>query len=257
MASTQLSCYELETAPGQATRDTLILEHLPLVRWIANRIHDRLPPEFSLDDLVSTGILGLIAAIESFDPNQNVKLGTYASFRIRGAIMDSIRGMDGIAPHHRKTLKQIQAALNILEQRLQRQPDEEEVATELGMSTDEYQAALLQTRGVTIGSLDNAPADAENVTFMSLLADREENGPAWSLERAELRRVVAEGISRLPVMERQVLGLYYQEGLSLREVGEVMKLHYSRISQLKTQAILRLRVLIEKKWPTTRGDIAL
>jgi len=257
MASTQVSCYNLETAPSQATRDTLILEHLPLVRWIAHRIHDRLPPEFSLDDLVSTGILGLISAIESFDPGQNVKLGTFASFRIRGAIMDSIRGMDGIAPHHRKTLKQIQSALNRLEQRLQRHPEEEEVATELGMSTEEYQMALLQTRGVTIGSLDNAPTDAENVTFLSLIADRAENGPAWTLERAELKRVVAEGIPRLPTMERQVLGLYYQEGLSLREVGEVMKLHYSRISQLKTQAILRLRTLIENKCPTPRGDIAL
>ncbi|MBN9663364.1 MAG: FliA/WhiG family RNA polymerase sigma factor [Acidobacteria bacterium] len=255
MASSQFAAYESEVASATSSRETLILEHLPLVRWIAHRIHERLPREFALDDLISTGILGLIAAIDSYDPIHNVKLSTFASYRIRGAIMDSIRGIDGIAPHHRKVVKQVQAAIAKLEQKLQRPPSEDEIAAELGMELEEYQQTLVQTRGVSIGSLDAAPVNTDKMTFLCFFADREDQEPGRILERAELKKVIAEGIARMPVAERQVLALYYQEGLNLKEIATIMNLHYSRISQLKTQAILRLKTLMDKKWPTPRGDI--
>src|SRR5258708_14746024 len=120
--------------------EALILEHLPQVRWIATRIHEKLPGNTCLEDLISIGIIGLINAIDNFEPKFNVKLKTYAEYKIRGAILDSLRGMDGIAPHKRKKLKQVQAAMEALEQRLQRSPLEEEIAPELGIAHKEYQA---------------------------------------------------------------------------------------------------------------------
>src|SRR5579875_3111239 len=118
----------------QEQRDQLILEHLPQVNWIASRIHDRLPASIELDDLISAGILGLLAAVDNFDPSQNASLKTYAEYKIRGAILDSIRGLDGIPTHKRKRVKQVQAAIFSAEQKLQRTPTEEEIAAELGIS---------------------------------------------------------------------------------------------------------------------------
>jgi RNA polymerase sigma factor for flagellar operon FliA len=254
MATSRAVVYQEEVRAGESSRDELIVANLPLVRWIAFRIHDRLPKEFALDDLVSVGVLGLIAAIDSYDPAQNVKLSTYASYRIRGAIMDSIRGLDGIAPHHRKLVKQLQSAISSLEHRLQRQPDEEEIAAEMGLDRDEYQQVLLQTRGVTVGSLDSSPENSERSPLLNYLPASNDLDPARLFERSELKRTIAEGISKLPKVERQVLGLYYQENLGLKEIAELMHLHYSRISQLKTQAVMRLRALMEKKWPAQGGD---
>src|SRR5580698_7596629 len=139
MASLSSSVYSESPAQGAASREDLIMEHLPQVRWIATRIHEKLTGNTSLEDLISIGIIGLINAIDNFDPTLNVKLRTYAEYRIRGAILDSVRGMDGIAPHKRKRLKQVQSALDTLEQRLQRPPEEEEIAAELGMGLPGYQ----------------------------------------------------------------------------------------------------------------------
>src|SRR3984885_3475829 len=154
MASLSTLSYSTPQAEPSSERERLILEHLPQVRWVATRIHEKLPDSTSLEDLISIGIVGLINAIDSFDPKFNVKLKTYAEHKIRGAILDSLRGMDGVPPHKRKRLKQMQAALETLEQRLQRAPVEEEVAVELGISHKEYQEALLELRGISIGSLD-------------------------------------------------------------------------------------------------------
>src|ERR1700733_3464651 len=154
MASLSTFSYSAPQTEASSERERLILEHLPQVRWVATRIHEKLPDSTSLEDLISIGIVGLINAIDSFDPKFNVKLKTYAEHKIRGAILDSLRGMDGVPPHKRKRLKQMQAALETLEQRLQRAPVEEEVAVELGISHKEYQEALLELRGISIGSLD-------------------------------------------------------------------------------------------------------
>src|SRR5580698_9438836 len=139
MATLSTSAYSEQPENIAATREQLILDHLPQVNWIATRIHEKLPGNTNLEDLISIGIIGLINAIDNFDATLNVKLKTYAEYRIRGAILDGIRGMDGIAPHKRKKLKRVQAALATLEQRLQRAPVEEEIAAELGIGHREYQ----------------------------------------------------------------------------------------------------------------------
>src|SRR5580704_1571965 len=166
MASSGTVAYTANPANAAEQREQLIIEHLPQVRWIASRIHEKLPNNTQLDDLISTGIIGLINAIDSFDAAYNVKLKTFAEHKIRGAILDSIRGMDGIAPHKRKRLKQIQAAMETLEQRLQRAPTEEEIAAELGISHKDYQDALLELRGVSIGSLDATPNEDDSRNLM-------------------------------------------------------------------------------------------
>jgi len=238
---------------GAEAREQLIIEHLPQVRWIATRIHDRLPNNTCLEDLISIGIVGLINAIDSFDPSLNVQLKTYAEYRIRGAILDSIRGLDGIAPHKRGRLKQMQAAIAKLEQSLQRAPEEEEIAAELGMSLADYRDALLDLRAITIGSLDAPIHEGATTTRVQYVADREDNTPSRALERSELERLIQEGVERMPRNERIVLDLYYRRGQNIREIAPVLDLHITRISQLKAQAIVRLREYIERKWPTTKG----
>lgn len=234
-------------------REQLILDHLPQVRLIARRIHERLPGSVSLDDLVSTGIVGLISAIDHFDPMMNVKLKTYAEYKIRGAILDSLRGMDWAPRQQRKRVKQIEATINVLEQRLQRAPSEEEIASELKLSMEEYHEWLIDVRGINLGSLEGSGNEEEGRDLLRFVSDNEENWPSRILERSELERLLAEAIERMPYVERTVLSLYYHEELTLREIAKVVKLHESRVSQLKSQAILRLRSNLEKKWPMQGG----
>jgi RNA polymerase sigma factor for flagellar operon FliA len=238
---------------GAVAREQMILDQLPQVRWIATRIHERLPNNTSLEDLISVGIIGLINAIDGFDPSFNVQLKTYAEHRIRGAILDSIRGLDGIAPHKRKRMKQTQAAIAKLEQVLQRAPEEEEIAAELRISLEEYRESLLELRAVTIGSLDAPMRSGGSATLVQYVADSEEQSPARLLERSELEKLIEEGLNRMPRAERIVLDLYYRQGHNIREIAPVLDLHITRISQLKAQAVLRLREYIERRWPTPKG----
>ncbi|MGI8742879.1 MAG: sigma-70 family RNA polymerase sigma factor [Bryobacteraceae bacterium] len=234
-------------------RERLILEHLPQVRLIARRIHERLPESVSLDDLVSTGTLGLIAAIDRFDPTHNVKLKTYAEYKIRGAILDSLRGLDWAPRQQRKRAKQIEWAISVIEQRLHRTPAEDEIAAELKLSMEEYHEWLVEIRGVNLGSLECASADEDGHDLLKYISDDEENWPSRLLEKSELQRLLAEAIEKMPKTERIVLSLYYHEELTLREIAKIIKLHESRVSQLKSQAILRLRSNLERRWPLQRG----
>jgi len=252
MATPNTLAYSGQAAP-LGEREQLILEHLPQVRWVATRFHERLPDTVCLEDLISVGIIGLINAIDSFDPKFNVKLKTYAEHKIRGAILDSLRGLDGVPPHKRKRLKQMQAAMDRLEQQFQRAPDEEEIAAELGISHKEYQDALLELRAVSIGSLDAATSDGDSRSLLNYVADRDDNSPARLLERSELEKLIHEGLDKMPRTERIVLDLYYRQGLNIREIAPILDLHITRISQIKAQAVLRLRSYIEKRWPTPRG----
>jgi RNA polymerase sigma factor for flagellar operon FliA len=247
-----MASYQASPESSAEERERLILEHLPQVRLIARRIHERLPESVSLEDLISTGILGLISAIDNFDPRLNVKLKTYAEYKIRGAILDSLRGMDWAPRQKRKKAKQIEAAIASAEQKLHRAPDEEEIARELGLSLEEYHDWLLEVRGVNLGRLEQSRRDEEGRDLLKYIADSEEGWPSRVLERAELERLLAEGIEQMPEIERTVLSLYYYEELTLREIAAIVNLHESRISQLKSQAILRLRVWLEKRWPIQR-----
>ena len=236
-------------------RERLILEHLPQVRLIARRIQERLPENISLEDLVSTGVIGLISAIDNFDPSHKVKLKTYAEYKIRGAILDSLRGLDWAPRQKRRQAKQIEAAIAVAEQRLQRTPTEEEIARQLEVSIDEYHEWLVEIRGLNIASLEYAGND-DGKDLLHYLADEGDRGPSSLLERSELERLLAESIEGIPPIERTVLSLYYREELTLREIAQVVNLHESRISQLKSQAILRLRSRLAARWPVSRGMVS-
>jgi RNA polymerase sigma factor for flagellar operon FliA len=232
-------------------REKLIIENLPLVHWIASRLHENLPPSIPLEDLVSTGIVGLIAAIDNFDPRYKVKLGSYAHHRIRGAMLDSIRGLDGISGPNRQRMKKVEAAISKIEQRVQRAASEEEICSELGIPMEEYQGWLVDLQGVKMDTLESGEDNAPGL--LNLLASEGGDTPGQKLERSELERVLTEGIDKLPKRERLVLSLYYKEELTLREIADVMDLHLTRISQLKAQGILRLRAYLERYWPMNSG----
>ena len=159
-------------------REQLILEHLPQVRLIARRIHERLPESVSLDDLISTGIVGLIAAIDNFDENHQVKLKTYAEYKIRGAILDSLRGLDWAPRQQRKKAKQIEAAIAAVEQRVQRMPVEDEVASELQIPLAEYHSWLVDVRGVNLGSLEATSNEEDGRDLLQFVSDTDENWPS-------------------------------------------------------------------------------
>jgi RNA polymerase sigma factor for flagellar operon FliA len=239
---------------AEAERERLILEHLPQVRLIARRIQERLPESISLEDLISTGVIGLIAAIDHFDPTHNVKLKTYAEYKIRGAILDSLRGLDWAPRQKRRRAKQIETAIAAAEQKLKRTPTEDEVAAQLEISLEEYHEWLVEIRGLNIGSLEGAPGE-QGKDLLNYIPDNGENLPSTLLERSELERILAQEIDGIPEMERTVLSLYYKEELTLREIAQVVNLHESRISQLKTQAILRLRTRLAEQWPAARGQV--
>lgn len=233
-------------------REQLILEHMPQVRLIARRIQERLPQHIGLDDLISTGVIGLIAAIDHFDPAQNVKLKTYAEYKIRGAILDSLREMDWVPRQKRRKARQIETAVAAVEQRVQRAPTEEETAAELRVSVQEFREWLVDVRGMNLERLRHAVGD-EGRSIMETLPDSEDKLPSKIVERSELRRLLGEVIGRIPEIERNILRMYYQEGMTLRQIAQIARVHESRISQLKTQAILRLRARMERRWPRARG----
>lgn len=236
-----------------AEREKLIMEHLPQVRIIARRIHERLPASVSIDDLVSNGTIGLISAIDNFDPLQNVKLKTYAEYRIRGAILDGLRGLDWAPRQRRRMSRQIEGAIAAAEQKFGRAPTEDEIAAQLGISTEEYHEWLVDTEGLQMADLEGSIAGEDGVSLLKFAASDDSQLPSRLLERAELERVVAEAIEKMGKTERTVLSLYYFEEMNLREIAQIMDLHQSRISQLKTQAILRLRTVLQKRWPGSSG----
>jgi RNA polymerase sigma factor for flagellar operon FliA len=244
--------YAIPETIDEKERERLILEHLPQVRLIARRIQERLPDNVSLEDLISTGVIGLISAIDNFDPSHNVKLKTYAEYKIRGAILDGLRGLDWAPRQKRRRAKQIESAMASAEQRLQRVPQEEDIAQELKISLDEYHQWLVEIRGLNIGSLEYSVGETGH-DLLQFIPETQEALPSVVVERAELERLLAQSIEDLPPIERTVLSLYYHEELTLREIAEVVRLHESRISQLKSQAILRLRSQLQNQWPASKG----
>ena len=239
-----------EVTPEQ--RERLILDHMPQVKLIARRIHETLPGNVCLDDLISSGVVGLIMAIDHYDPAQAVKLKTYAEYKIRGAILDSLRGMDWASRHRRKKYKEIEAAITAAEKRLNRQPSEEEIAQELKMTLAEYRARLVEVQGLTLGSLEMTVGNESGQELMSIIPSPDEL-PSATVERSELERLIARAVDQLPEPEKLILALYYQEELTLREIGDIVNLRVSRVSELKTTSILRLRAYVSEQWPSARG----
>jgi len=231
-----------EVSAGE--RECLILEHLPQVKLIASRIHNKLPSSVVLDDLISAGVLGLIDAVDHFDRTMNMKLKTYAEHKIRGAILDSLRSLDWAPRNKRRKAKLIEQAIMESERRLQRAPTEEEATITL----EEYRRWLVETRGINLALIEQpGRGDSEGTDVLRFVSDDEEQWPSKLFERAELSRLVAVAIERLPDVERTIVFLYYRKELTLRQVSKVVHLHETRGSQLKSQAVHRMRSSLQAK----------
>lgn len=222
-------------------RQRLLSENLAEVRYIARRIHDRLPSHVSFDDLVHAGILGLIDAVDKFDPTRNVQLKSYARFRIRGAILDSLRQMDWSPRTLRRQARRIEDANRELAFGLGRAPTEAEIAVKLGMPLPEFQQLLGDLRGLDLGSLQGSSDENAGEESVAPVAQRVEEDPFHLTLRAEMRGLLAQAIGELDEKEQQVLGLYYLEELTMKEVGAILDIGESRVSQIHTAALIRLR----------------
>lgn len=245
------------TFDPKADRERLILEHLPQVRLIARRMYDRLPGNVSLEDLISSGTVGLISAIDKYDPSVGVKLRTYAEYKIRGAILDSLRDMDWAPRRQRQRARRLQQAVAVAEQRAQHTPSPAEIARELGISEDECREWMADIHALKVGSIETPSFDDDGREVVRQVAAREEELPSRAIEYSELKKLVAQALERMPVTERTILSLYYNENLTLREISRVLQLHESRISQVKIQALARLRILFERQWPQRGTTVPL
>ncbi len=233
-----------EFGDGSA-RDQLILAYSPLVKYVAGRMGTGLPAHIEEGDLISYGLLGLIGAIERFDLGRNIKFETYAISRIKGSIIDELRALDWVPRSVRSWARQVERTVTELENELRRAPTDEEIAASLDVSVDEFQGILTQISSASIVALDEfwtlSGTGGDKVTLMDTIEDESAPDPARALDIQSVKEMLAEAIRRLPERERIVIGLYYYEGLTLKEIGEVLGVTESRVSQLHTKAILRLK----------------
>ncbi len=227
-----------------AEREQILMEHLPVVRYIARRIHEHLPAQVEMDDLVSAGMVGLADAFNKFDAGKKVQFRSYAQFRIRGAILDSLRTLDWSPRDLRRKGRAIEAAMHTLTGRLGRTPMENEVAVEMDMPLDEYQHLLTDLRGLEIGSLDVAHSEDSSDDEVAYVPSSPEEGPLFQCLKEEMRARLADAITALPERERLVLTLYYYEEMTMKEIGLTLDVVESRVSQIHTYAELHLRSLL-------------
>lgn len=233
-----------ETGDADA-REHLILNYSPLVKYVAGRVSTSLPQTVDTADLVSYGLFGLIDAIEKFDLDRNIKFETYAIARIKGAIIDELRSMDWVPRSVRSRAREIENAYIVLENRLRRAPTDPEIAEEIGVSTGDLRDILSKLSYTSVVSFEElwiGGADREDRgDGASSIPDHNADDPVASFESAEVREILTGAIERLPERERIVIALYYYEGLTLKEIGRVLGVTESRVSQLHTKAVLRLR----------------
>jgi RNA polymerase sigma factor for flagellar operon FliA len=240
-------------------RDRLILTYAPLVKFVAGRLGSGLPAHVEENDLVSYGLLGLIGAIERYDPDRDVKFETYAMARIKGSIIDELRAMDWVPRSVRSRAREIERAIAALEAQLHRAPTDEEIAAKLSITVEELDESLTDISRSSIAALDElwtiSSGSGDQVALIDTIEDTQGPEPQSALDQNELREAIAESISRLPEREKIVVTLYYYEELTLREIGEVLGVTESRVSQLHTKAILRLKARLSgaRARPATRG----
>jgi RNA polymerase sigma factor FliA len=229
----------------ERAREQLLVAYSPLVKYVAGRVSSGLPSHVEEADLISYGLLGLISAIDRFDPERETKFETYALPRIRGAIIDELRALDWVPRSLRARAREIERANVKLEHRLQRAPTDDEIAAELGIGLEEFHDSLLQISNATIAALDEvwtvSDVTGDELSLLDTLEDRTATDPARAADDADIKDRLAGAIARLPEREKIVIGLYYYENLTLREIGEVLDITESRVSQLHTKAVLRLR----------------
>jgi RNA polymerase sigma factor for flagellar operon FliA len=230
-----------------AERERLLTEHLPDVRYIAQRIHDRLPGHVPLEDLVHAGIIGLIEAVDRFDPSKHTQLATYAKFRIRGAILDSLRAADWSPRSLRKRARAVAEANRALSSELGRVPSEAEIAERLSISLSEFQQLLTELNGLNLGSLDSAnEGESQEEEASAYRPQGLEEDPFSLCLKEEQKSVLTEALGILGERERQVIALYYFEELTMKEVGATLDIGESRVSQIHSLAIVRLRTKLDQ-----------
>jgi len=229
----------------RALRDRLILMYAPIVKYVAGRLGSGLPAHVDEGDLVSYGLLGLISAIERYDPDRDVKFETYAIARIKGSILDELRSLDWVPRSVRSRARQIERAMAELESKLSRAPTDEELAKKVGISVEELEDSLTDISRSSIAALDElwtiSGSGGDQVALIDTIEDTQGPEPQSAFAQTELREMVADAITSLPEREKLVITLYYYEDLTLREIGEVLGVTESRVSQLHTKAILRLK----------------
>ncbi len=234
-----------KTEGDQRARERLVVAYSPLVKYVAGRMGAGLPAHIDEADLISYGLGGLIAAIERFDTSRDVRFETYAITRIKGAILDELRALDWVPRSVRARARQIERAHVKLEAKLQRAPTEEELAAELELSIEDFRDALLEIANTSISALDelwsSSDSSGDSISLLDTLRDPGAVDPEHIVDQNELRDRVAEAVDRLPEREKLVIALYYYENLTLREIGEVLRVSESRVSQLHTKAVLGLR----------------
>src|ERR1700742_1739519 len=226
-------------------REQLVVAYSPLVKYVAGRMSSGLPAHVEEADLISYGLLGLINAIERFDLDREIKFETYAITRIKGAIIDELRALDWVPRSVRARAREIERVHGKLEHRLHRTPTDDEMADELGISVEEFQEALVKISTSTVVALDElwatSDSSGDSVSLLDTLQDPDAPDPQQLLAAAEQRELMAAAIADLPERERLVIKLYYYDNLTLREIGEVLAVTESRVSQMHTKAVLRLK----------------
>jgi RNA polymerase sigma factor for flagellar operon FliA len=225
-------------------RDMFVKQYAPLVKYVAGKVAIGMPHNVEFDDLVGFGVFGLFDAIEKYDPDKHVKFKTYAVTRIRGAIFDELRSIDWVPRSVRQKAREIEDAVHRLEASLGRSATDNEIAQELGLNAEEFKKIMLKISGTSILSLNDVwYSDDENdkVTIVDSIESPHSLNPDTIVEKEEMKRVIIDAINELPEKEKKVLVLYYYEDLTLKEIGKVLEVTESRISQLHTKAIMRLR----------------
>lgn len=251
----KLNAYRQNTGSGDwcstaKQREQIIRDHVHIVRFVVGRMTTQLPGSVDREDLISAGILGLIKAVDRFDPNRGVKFETYATTVVRGEVMESLRARDWAPRSLRRKLRHLGEVMTRLEGRLSRAPEEDEIAEEMEMSLEEYHKFLADASAATVCSMEELLASDEPTE--RLVDDPREPtddfaDPSLVIETRELRRLVAEAVMRLPERERTVISLYYEQELTLKEIGEVLGVTESRICQIHTQATARLRAAVTRE----------
>ncbi|MDR3579092.1 MAG: FliA/WhiG family RNA polymerase sigma factor [Oryzomonas sp.] len=241
MSANKLHSPYAESEP--ALRDTLIMQNMPMVKYLVGRIVHQLPPHLDPQDLTSAAVIGLINAADRFDPARGVLFKTFAEQHVRGAIIDELRSYDILSRSMREKYKRLEREVTILEHALGRNPTSEEVAGALSISLDKYFDLLDDVHVLTFISLDDSweDEDGNSLCLSDVLSEQEEKSPQHQVMRMQLTKTLGDAIEALPDKERLAVTLYYNEGMSLKEIGATMELTESRISQILSQAMVRLR----------------
>ena len=234
-------------------RERLVLAYAPLVKYVAGRMSSGLPAHVEEADLISYGLLGLISAIERFDPSREIRFETFAITRVKGSIIDELRSLDWVPRSVRAKAREIERANAKLEHQLHRAPTDEEMADSLGVSAEEFQESLVKISNSSVVALDElwtvSDSSGDTVSLLDTIQDPDAVDPSREMDLTDMKDRLADAIARLPEREKLVVALYYYENLTLREIGEVLGVTESRISQLHTKAVLRLRSRLQDSGP--------